>query len=235
VKYDAIIFDLYGTLVDNFPRKAFEPTVVEMAACVGVPLQDFKHLWSIETWPMRVVGHFPTTEANIEHICRTLKVPVDDALLSRAAAIRLEASRAHLIPRDDVVETLTAIKAAGYKLGLLSDCSLEVAHLWPDLPFASLIDVPIFSCTAKMRKPDPRLFLLACEQLAVAPERCLYIGDGGGRELSGARQVGMDAILIRVPYEEVDELAREEALQWSGPRIAAVKDVLKLLDMRLNM
>jgi hypothetical protein len=44
-------------------------------------------------------------------------------------------------------------------------------------------------------------------------------------------QVGMDAVLIRVPYEEVDELAREEALQWSGPRITAVKDVLVLLDI----
>jgi putative hydrolase of the HAD superfamily len=86
-----------------------------------------------------------------------------------------------------------------------------------------------------MRKSDPRLFLLACEQLAVTPERCLYIGDGGGRELSGARQVGMDAVLIRVPYEEVDEGAREEVLQWSGPRIAVVKDVLALLDLRLNI
>lgn len=235
MKYEAVIFDLYGTLVDNFPRKAFEPTVAEMAACVGVPLQDFERLWSFETWPMRVVGHFPTTEANIGHICRTLEISVDDALLSRAAAIRLEASRAHLIPRDDVVETLTAIKAAGYKLGLISDCSLDVVHLWPDLPFASFIDVSIFSCIAKMRKPDPRLFLQACEQLAVTPARCLYIGDGGGQELTGARQVGMDAVLIRVPYEEVDELAREEALQWSGSRIAAVKDVLALLDMRPGM
>jgi putative hydrolase of the HAD superfamily len=231
VKYDAVIFDLYGTLVDNFPRNAFEPTVAEMAACIGVPLRDFKRLWSIETWPLRVVGHFPTTEANIEHICRVLEVPADDTLLSRAAAIRLEASRLHLVPRHDVVETLTAIKAAGYKLGLISDCSLEVPRLWPDLPFTSLFDVSIFSCTAKMRKPDPGLFSLACEQLAVAPERCLYIGDGGGRELTGAGQVGMEAVLIRVPYEEVDELAREEALQWSGPRIAAVKDVLALLDL----
>jgi putative hydrolase of the HAD superfamily len=235
MKYDAVIFDLYGTLVDNFPGKAFEQTVAEMAACVGAPLHDFKRHWHIETWPLRIVGHFPTTEANIEYICRALEVPVDDALLSRAAAIRLNVSRLHLVPRNDVIETLTAIKAAGYKLGLISDCSLEVPRLWPGLPFASFFDVSIFSCTAKMRKPDPRLFLQACEQLAVTPERCLYIGDGGGRELTGARQVGMDAILIRVPYEEVDELAREEALQWSGPRITAVKDVLAVLDMLLNM
>jgi len=231
VKYDAVIFDLYGTLVDNFPSKMFEQTVAEMAACVGAPLQDFKRYWHVETWPLRMVGHFPTTEANIEHICRALEVPVDGALLSKAAAIRLEVSRLHLVPRNDVIETLTVIKAAGYKLGLISDCSLEVPHLWPDLTFASLFDVSIFSCMAKMRKPDPRLFLLACERLAVAPERCLYIGDGGGRELTGAKQVGMEAILIRVPYEEVDELAREEALQWNGPRIVAVKGVLALLDL----
>jgi hypothetical protein len=44
-------------------------------------------------------------------------------------------------------------------------------------------------------------------------------------------QVGMDAVLIRVPYEEVDELTREEALQWSDPRITDVKDVLALFDI----
>jgi len=230
LKYDAVIFDLFGTLVDNFPGEAFESTAADMACCLGVPQQDFALLWNVDTWPMRVVGHFPTTEANIEHICGLLDVSVEEALVKTAAQIRFEFSRRILVPRDDVVETLTTIKSAGSKIGLISDCSLEVPLLWPDLPFAPFIDVPIFSCSVKLKKPDPRIFLLACEQLGVAPERCLYIGDGGSRELSGATAVGMDAVLIRVPYEEVDEGSRTEMLQWRGARISAIKEILAIIE-----
>jgi putative hydrolase of the HAD superfamily len=229
VKYDAVIFDLYGTLVDNFPGEAFESTAADMACCLGVPLQDFAPLWNVDTWPMRVVGQFPTTEANIEHICDLLDVSVEEALVKTAAQIRFEFSRRILVPRDDAVETLKTIKAAGYKTGLISDCSLEVPLLWPDLPFALFIDAPIFSCSVKLKKPDPRIFLLACEQLAVEPERCLYIGDGGSRELTGATEAGMDAVLIRVPYEEVDEGSQAEVLQWRGDRITAIKEVLAFI------
>lgn len=231
MRYDAVIFDLYGTLVDNFPGEAFESAAADMACCLGVPQQGFALLWNVDTWPMRVVGHFPTTEANIEHICGVLDVSVEEALVKTAAQIRFEFSRRILVPRDDVVETLTTIKSAGYKIGLISDCSLEVPSLWPDLPFAPFIDVPIFSCSVKLKKTDRRIFLLACEQLGVAPERCLYIGDGGSRELSGATQVGMDAVLIRVPYEEVDEASRTEVLQWRGARIAAIKEILTFIDI----
>ncbi len=41
MRYDAVIFDLYGTLVDNFPGEAFESTAADMASCLGVPLLDF--------------------------------------------------------------------------------------------------------------------------------------------------------------------------------------------------
>jgi putative hydrolase of the HAD superfamily len=83
----------------------------------------------------------------------------------------------------------------------------------------------------KLKKPDSRIFLLACEQLGVAPQRCLYIEDGGSRELSVATEVGMDAVLVRVPYEEVGEGSRTEVLQWRGARISAFKEILAFIDI----
>lgn len=40
-------------------------------------------------------------------------------------------------------------------------------------------------------KPDPAIYLLACRRLGVAPEDCVFVGDGGDRELEGAAAVGM--------------------------------------------
>ncbi len=131
------------------------------------------------------------------------------------------------------METLTLLKAASYKIGLISNCSAEVPLLWQDTPFASLVDFHIFSCKVGLRKPDPRIYRLACELLAVEPHSCLYVGDGDQGELAGASQAGMQAVLLRVPYpEDTYGLAydHQEAEEWQGPAISALKDVLALVE-----
>ena len=43
------------------------------------------------------------------------------------------------------------------------------------------------------------MYLTACERLRVEPEECLYVGDGGSRELTGAAAVGMTAVRLVAP------------------------------------
>jgi putative hydrolase of the HAD superfamily len=42
-----------------------------------------------------------------------------------------------------------------------------------------------------IRKPDARIFQLACERLQVQPEECLMIGDNLSADIQGARSIGM--------------------------------------------
>ena len=69
-------------------------------------------------------------------------------------------------------------------------------------------------------KPDPRIYLRACDELGVEPGECLYVGDGANDELAGAQRVGMRPVLIHRP---------EEKPQWDGPRITSIPDVLDLV------
>jgi len=96
--------------------------------------------------------------------------------------------------------------------------------------FPPLFDATVFSCLAGVRKPDPAIYLLATEQLAVRPEECLYIGDGSSHELTGAANVGMHPVLIRVPYEDEPGTYRIDPEQWDGPRISSLTEVLALLE-----
>jgi putative hydrolase of the HAD superfamily len=225
--FDAIIFDLFGTLVDNFPAEAFEVVLSEMAKVLNAPRAEFAHLWNVDTWPLRATGRLPTTEANIEYICQALGVLAEREQVSAAARLRFDFTRRFLNePRPDAAPTLSSLKSAGYKIGLISDCSSEVPLLWSDMPLAPLIDVPIFSCAVGLKKPDARIYLLACERLGVLPQRCLYTGDGGSHELSGATAVGMHPVLIRVPYESSDMVERHGEEEWNGRRIAAISEVL---------
>ena len=228
-KYQAIVFDLFGTLVDDLvlpeaSRLVYDRMNAEVADTLGVPRDQFLVAWS-GTRDRRDVGAFPSSEAALSHICRELGVEPGQERIRAAAEIRREFVGRALTPRGDAIDTLSELKASGYRVGLISNCSEEVSSLWPATPFARLMDASVLSCEVGLKKPDPRIYHLACQQLNVAPERSLFVGDGGNGELTGASRVGMHAVLIRAPYDQADG-ARES---WPGPKVSSLSGVLSLL------
>jgi len=77
-----------------------------------------------------------------------------------------------------------------------------------------------------LRKPDPRIYRLACEERGVEADEATFVGDGANDELAGAQRVGMQAVLVHRPDEEP---AWDEVRNWQGPRITAIPQVLSLL------
>jgi putative hydrolase of the HAD superfamily len=226
-KYQAVIFDLFGTLVENFSRGEYERTLAEMAVVLGAPPDGFIRLWA-DTFNLRSTGVFPSVEACVEHICRELNVTVSGAQIKRTGQIRLDYTLRNMKPRSGSVEVLTSLKSDGYKTALISDCTPETPLVWQNTPFAPLFDVTVFSCRAGVKKPDPRIYHLATDRLGVRPQDCLYIGDGSSRELSGASQAGMRAVLIRAPDEAADAHTIDREA-WHGPAISSLIEVLDLV------
>lgn len=85
-----------------------------------------------------------------------------------------------------------------------------------DLP--SLFEVVIESAIEGMRKPDPRIYRLACERLGVDPTEAIFLDDLGAN-LKGAKAVGMRTIKVDHTTSAIDEL--ESALGMALPRTAA--------------
>lgn len=219
-----IIFDLFGTLVDNFGSSA-ERMGRELAAALGAPYEAFISLWN-ETLPMRIIGDFDTVEANLDYVCRGIGIRPQADQIEDAVEIRMKYVREALKPKPDAIDASSQLKNQGYRLGLISNCSPEIAVLWPETPFAQVIDLPVFSCRAHLKKPDPRIYHLACEQLHVAPDSCLYVGDGEDYELTTAARVGLHAVLIRRSPQLGP--SHREAREWQGPTIAKLTEVLRL-------
>ena len=228
--YDAVIFDLFGTLVDDLThpesqRVEYERVMSETAAALSVPIDDLMRLW-LEMGDRRMTGALPTTDDALAQICQQLGVQHKAEQISDAARVRFEHVRRSLKPRHDTIETLARLKASGYKVGLISDCTAETPTLWPDTPFAAAIEAPVFSCEVGLRKPDPRIYALACERLQVEPQRCVFVGDGGSKELTGASDAGMRAVLIRAPYDDDIGGGREE---WQGDKVSSLGEILPLV------
>ena len=129
-------------------------------------------------------------------------------------------------PRVGVVETLKELRARGIRTGLITVCSEDTEEVWAESPFAGLFDAEVFSSACGLRKPDPRIYRVALEQLGVEPAEAIFIGDGANDELAGAERVGMRAILVHRPGELP---AWPELRDWPGSRISSIPDVLEHL------
>jgi len=225
--YRAIIFDLFGTLVGDF--MAVGQAHDELAAILGVPYDPFMKLWR-EITGRRTLGEFQTVEASIENVCGALGAQVNAAQMTKAVEFRLEYTRRALTPKPDAVATLAQLKQTGFKVGLLSNCSIEIPILWPETEFTDLIESPIFSSRERLKKPDPRMYHLACERLGITPKDCLYIADGENHELKAAADFGMSPVLIRPTSHEPRGESRQEAREWQGLTISTLTEVLEVVD-----
>jgi len=233
MKYTAVIFDLFGTLVDNLPYKEYQSVLEQMASVLTVSSDAFRRLWS-ETAYARSVGTIRTIEANIEYICQKLGVSADDVKIRLVTRIRYDFIANVMRPREDAIDVLSCLRSQGFKIGLISNCTTETPLIWKDTPFAPLFDVAVFSSSAGVRKPDPRIYQLTLEELAVKPEECLYVGDGDSQELTGAARVGMHPVMIRVAYEDDTQPHLMNREEWVDPVISSLREVLTLVGLNKN-
>jgi putative hydrolase of the HAD superfamily len=227
VRFDAVVFDLFGTLVPEFSRKDFFEAVRAAAHRLGCDPESFEREWS-RTAVLRQTGAYPGgVEENVRAVVVSLGgvEPTQDAV-AEALAPRDALYDRWFHPRDGALETLREVKVLGYPVALVSMCAPDTPERWRASAMAPFVDVTIFSSETGLRKPNAAIYLAACEGLGVAPDRCLYCGDGAYGELSGAVAVGMTAYLIRPPDLDVaDALTPEPEEDWRGPSISDLREL----------
>jgi len=228
-RFRAVVFDLYGTLVDEFRRDEFVAHVRAMAGDLGADPEAFERGWH-DTAMERQTGRHATVADNLRQVCEALGLRVDDAAMEVALARRAALYERAFRPRPGAEETLAAVKARGYPVALVSMCAPDTPDLFRALAMARHVDVEVFSSEVGLRKPDPEIYLAATDRLGVDPVDCLYVGDGAYGELGGAAAVGMTPVLIRDPDEEPGSALRPEEESWTGATIAHLREVLDLLD-----
>lgn len=228
--FQAIIFDLFGTLVNMYPFHA-PRSIHEIARILDVAADDFAGPW-LASYPAREEGKYPAVTDCISSIGQQLGRDFSPSQLEQAEAALIRQAREAITPRPGCLNALRTFRDRGYRIGLISGCSPEVPSIWKDTALASVIDAAVFTCVAGARKPDPRVYQQACQRLAVQPSECLYVGDGTSGELTGALRVGMHPVLMRVPYDREYDFLRDEAAAWEGTRVSRLSGILQFLDQQ---
>ena len=207
-----MIFDLWNTIA-VWPEDLWAETRPQVAEHLGLTVDEFESRWYGELAHMREQG------------------PMSDVLdlfdlspeaVERVTALRREVTRKGLVPVPGAVETIATLRERGLKTGLITVCSEDVVSLWEETDFHGLFDAEVFSAAVGLRKPDPRIYRIALEQLGVEAEDAMFVGDGANDELGGAERVGMTPVGVESPTGELPE-------DWAGQRIRELPELLALV------
>ena len=222
--FHAVLFDFFGTLTYAVSRG---PAHAHLARWLGCDPRVFTAILN-ETFLDRARGGYGSAAQALRRVAESTGVHPTRAQLAAVLPARVAAVLADTRLRPEAEPVLRAVRARGLATGLVSDCTDELPRYLPDLPIAPLLDTCVFSVEVGVCKPDPRMYLTACERLGVEPRRCLYIGDGGSQELSGARAVGMTAVQLAAP-DLTGHLRFNAERGWTGRTARTLTEAISYL------
>jgi putative hydrolase of the HAD superfamily len=104
---------------------------------------------------------------------------------------------ANLHPNEELIAYLRTLRDHGLRLALLTNNVREWEPLWrAKLPVDELFELVIDSAFVGMRKPDPDIYTLTLERLALPAPACLFLDDIDVN-VKAARDLGMSAVHFR--------------------------------------
>jgi putative hydrolase of the HAD superfamily len=191
----AIVFDFFGTLTDPSAEAERRTAFAATAHSLGLPPDQF---WAVmgESFPERITGVHGGTRETLRAMARRCGADPSGRQLDAAVAVQRSGAERVRRPRPGVLDALDELRAEGFRLAVLSDCSSELCEGWSGTAFAPRIDATVFSWQEGYRKPDARLYATAAARLGVPASQCWFVGDGGSREHQGARAAGMRPVLV---------------------------------------
>ncbi len=205
--FNTVIFD-FGGVITSSPFEAFN----RMEAARGLP-RDFVRTVNSTNPDDNAWAKFERAEIDAASF--------DALFMQEARALGHALDGASVIAclagdiRSDMVDALDRLKAEGFGLGCITN-NVRAGHgagmaASDDKARAveaimARFDHVIESSKAGVRKPDPRIYQMMCEALAVEPSSCIYLDDLG-INCKPAAQLGMAAIKVTSGEQALQELA----------------------------
>ena len=205
-RVNTVIFDLDDTLHDDtltFHEAAYR-AAVGTAATHGVeprPLGSTYVQVAQSYWQNLTSAGLATLPANPRKIMWAEALAqhgIEDDDLALACASEFHRHRNELTqPYPGAVTLLKSLRERGIKIGMITN-GFAVTHREKIaiLGIEQYFDAMLLSDEVGMIKPDPKIFLHACELLGSDPTETAMVGDRYDRDVIGAQEVGMFTVLI---------------------------------------
>lgn len=163
MKYDGVLFDMDGVLIDSEPF--WRQAEVEVFATVGV-------------------------ELTLEQCAETMGLRIDEVVAFRAPEADRASTAAAIVDRvEELVrakgkplpgarESLEAVASMGLACGLATSSSIRLLEATLEtLGFRSFFEIVHSAEVEEYGKPHPSVYINAAKKLGVEPSRCFAIED----------------------------------------------------------
>ena len=191
MKYKAVIFDLFETLITEWEHKKY--TKNELCADLGIDRTQFDIFWD-EKAQDQYLGNI-SFEESILYVGEKCGKYIDQTTLSNIIDKRIKTKSACFdYVHPDVFQLLKTLRDMGLQTAIISNCSSEEVKVLKASEIYKYFDEIVLSYEVHMKKPDSCIYEEAAKRLGVDLRECIFVGDGGSDELVGAKNVAMKAI-----------------------------------------
>ena len=112
----------------------------------------------------------------------------------------------HLEPNEPMIDYMRELRGRGHKMAICTNNIREwEAHWRAMLPVDEIFDVVVDSGFVGTRKPEPRIYEITLESLAV-PAAAAVIIDDFEHNCEAARELGLSAVWFRSTEQAIDEV-----------------------------
>jgi putative hydrolase of the HAD superfamily len=195
--YRAVFFDLGGVVIGS-PLHA-------IAAYEGdhdIPAGSVNRV-VVNTAPSGAWSQLERGELTLEEFYPAFDADCAAAGVAISARALMQRVVQAIAPRPAMLDAIQRIRERGVLAGAITNN--WVAEDGGTSVLRPHFDGFIESAVVGIRKPDPRIFHLACEQLGVAPHEAVFLDDIG-INLKAARALGMTTIKVEHPDSALAEL-----------------------------
>jgi putative hydrolase of the HAD superfamily len=194
-----VLFDLGGVVLGS-PLHAIRDFERDHGIAPG-----FVNRVVLETGPAGAWSRLERGELGLEAFYGAFEVECAAAGRELSARRLMERVHASARPRPAMLAAIRRIRARGLRAGALTNNWIsddDGTH-----GVREHFDAVVESAVEGLRKPDPRIYELACRRLEVEPGEAVFLDDIG-RNLKAARALGMLTIKVDEPDPALDELAQ---------------------------
>lgn len=238
MRFDAYLFDLYGTLVDIHTDEERPALWKELAAYYtdrgaaweAAPLKKAYHSESEKLF-YKSRAAYPEIDLKtvFETLYRMKGIVPDTKTVADTAWLFRRSSTTHLRLYAGAKELLMSLRKSG-KVILLSNA--QTLFTGPELDLLGirdLFDRIYISSDHGCRKPDPAFFSVPFQNdPALLPDRCVMIGNDASCDIGGAKGIGMRALYIRSALSPKGETAGNADWSIDGMDLGKVRKILSL-------
>ncbi len=222
----AVIFDMFETLITLFEGRTYFSE--DIAADVGVPEEVFRKAWHT-TEHDRTTGKY-TIEEGLAITLKSLGIYSEEMLQFVANKRRKALGDTFADIPQDSIQLLKKLHEKGLMVGLITNTFSDERDMIRACPLFPLFDAAMISYEQGICKPEPAVYHTMMKALKVSADECVYVGDGGSRELYAARELGMRAVQCTWFHELAFEPHIPCALLDEFPHVDKQMDVLNFID-----